>query len=80
VVHGSGSSVFAGCALTDGKVGITVSNAGRPDGPRPRQQHIDEQISESGRGLLLVEAYSDSWGVSEAPGHTINVWFQVRWR
>lgn len=57
----------------------------RPDGlrvevadgcPRPLQQHLaDDPLAEGGRGLLLVEAVTDRWGMVPLPGGK-TVWFE----
>lgn len=57
----------------------------RPDGLRvevsdgcpapPRVTHDPDRLSESGRGLLLIEAVADRWGTDPNPtGKT--VWFE----
>ncbi|MFD0316713.1 ATP-binding protein [Streptomyces flavalbus] len=43
--------------------------------PQPRQTPPD---AESGRGLLLVEALSDRWGVSEGRFPRKTVWAELR--
>ena len=43
--------------------------------PRPRRQRSDDEAT-SGRGLMLVEALSDDWGVSERMDGK-EVWFRV---
>lgn len=43
--------------------------------PQPQQAPTD---SESGRGLLLVEALADRWGVSEGRFPRKTVWAELR--
>ncbi|MCF1600622.1 ATP-binding protein, partial [Streptomyces muensis] len=42
----------------------------------PHPQHADPE-AESGRGLLLVEAFVDRWGFSEGPAPRKTVWAEV---
>ncbi|MER5727799.1 ATP-binding protein [Streptomyces sp. NPDC002138] len=48
--------------LTSGSIRIEVADAGRGGTPRVAGPADD---AESGRGLLLVEAFSSSWGVTD---------------
>ncbi|MBQ0984406.1 ATP-binding protein [Streptomyces sp. F63] len=62
--------------LSAGKVTVAVTDSG----PRyPMQSSAPEEESEHGRGLLLVEALSDSWG-HEAHGDGSRVWATMRTR
>ncbi|MDQ0749195.1 anti-sigma regulatory factor (Ser/Thr protein kinase) [Streptomyces africanus] len=54
---------------------IEVTDA-RGDGV-PRIQAPVEQDAEGGRGLRIVEAYADRWGVAEAPAHGKTVWAEL---
>ncbi|MET9731309.1 ATP-binding protein [Streptomyces sp. NPDC006458] len=42
----------------------------------PSPQHPSEE-GESGRGLLLVEALADRWGVSQGPSPRKTVWAEI---
>ncbi|MFE6619280.1 ATP-binding protein [Streptomyces sp. NPDC057740] len=42
----------------------------------PHPQHVTPE-AESGRGLLLVEAFADRWGFSEGPAPRKTVWAEV---
>jgi len=43
----------------------------------PRIPDPVEECGESGRGLRLVAAYADRWGVDEAPAHCKTVWAEL---
>ncbi|WP_369260185.1 ATP-binding protein [Streptomyces sp. R35] len=43
----------------------------------PRIPDPVEECAESGRGLRLVVAYADRWGVDEAPAHCKTVWAEL---
>lgn len=42
----------------------------------PRQARTVEALAEGGRGLLLVDAVTDDWGVDPLPGGGKTVWFE----
>ncbi|MFE7271334.1 ATP-binding protein [Streptomyces sp. NPDC057623] len=42
----------------------------------PHPQHVPPE-AESGRGLLLVEAFADRWGFSEGPAPRKTVWAEI---
>ncbi|WP_225320675.1 ATP-binding protein [Streptomyces luteolifulvus] len=44
---------------------------------RPQPQHPTDD-AESGRGLLLIDALADRWGVTEGPAPRKTVWAEVR--
>ncbi|BBB00885.1 putative regulatory protein [Actinacidiphila reveromycinica] len=48
--------------------------------PRPRRREVDPagDHGTSGRGLLLVEALADAWGVRPCPTGGKEVWFELR--
>ncbi|MFE0135018.1 ATP-binding protein [Streptomyces sp. NPDC059037] len=49
-----------------------------PRGDRlPRTPDPDGPYTESGRGLLLVAAYADRWGVGEGPAPCKTVWAEL---
>nr|WSY54114.1 ATP-binding protein [Streptomyces sp. NBC_00886] len=43
----------------------------------PRVPNSASAYAESGRGLLLVAAYADRWGVDEAPAPCKTVWVEL---
>ncbi|GAA4315218.1 ATP-binding protein [Streptomyces venetus] len=43
----------------------------------PRLPDPGEEDAEGGRGLRIVEAYADRWGVTEAPAHAKTVWSEL---
>jgi anti-sigma regulatory factor (Ser/Thr protein kinase) len=58
----------------DGTVRVEVTDTGSGQ-PKTR---LPEPLEPSGRGLLIVGAMSDDWGVTECQvGKT--VWFSLRW-
>ena len=44
----------------------------------PRPVRAVEALAEGGRGLLLVDAVTDDWGVEPLPGGGKTVWFECR--
>ncbi|MFE2554068.1 ATP-binding protein [Streptomyces sp. NPDC059355] len=62
-VHGQGDTVTVRLTLTDGQLLIQVDGSG-PWLPEVNCPDPD-QLEEGGRGLWLVDALSDSWGVLE---------------
>ncbi|MFB6517605.1 ATP-binding protein [Streptomyces sp. NPDC056401] len=70
LVHGSGSSLRFAMERQLETVGIRVAD-GSPARPRVRKPATDE---ECGRGMLIVEALADEWGVSEDGTET---WFTL---
>ena len=75
VVHTAASfEVLAERSAAARRVRVAVRDEG-PGEPAPREL---EPLAEHGRGLLLVEALADRWGVDPAdgqPGKT--VWFEL---
>jgi anti-sigma regulatory factor (Ser/Thr protein kinase) len=71
IVHAR-SNAFVRVQLTDGVLRVEVHDATRQlPTPRPHDPH-----AESGRGLMLVDAYSSVWGTSAAGDGKV-VWFEV---
>lgn len=82
VVHaGTASSltvVLAGPCL---EVGVSDLSPGRPphrrsgkgDGHRPAE--TSDPLAESGRGMLLIDALADAWGVQDLPDGK-QIWFR----
>ncbi|MEU5094053.1 ATP-binding protein [Streptomyces sp. NPDC020996] len=60
-----------------GTLRIEVTDTRGDELPRPRPASADPE-SESGRGLLLVEALADRWGVSDGRFPRKTVWAEVR--
>ncbi|WP_433547829.1 ATP-binding protein [Streptomyces sp. CA-294286] len=44
----------------------------------PRPSRTVRALAEGGRGLLLVDAVTDDWGVEPLPGGGKTVWFECR--
>jgi len=51
----------------------------RDPGPGFSRPSFDDQppLGTSGRGLYLVDALADRWGVSRTPGGEARVWFEI---
>jgi len=55
---------------------VRVAVDDQPSGwPRPKAVPV---LSQSGRGLALVDALASSWGVEQLPEDRKRVWFEVR--
>lgn len=79
--HGapSGRLILVRLELHDTQVLVEVHDSG--DGkPTPRQAQDTHDISDDGRGLLLISAIADDWGVTPRRGPGKRVWasFQVQ--
>ena len=61
-------------SIAEGVLELSVSDRD-PRSPRPRPQRADDSAT-SGRGLVLVEALSDDWGISQRMDGK-DVWFRV---
>ena len=73
VVH-AGSHAELALRLADGVLRVEVRDLGQGTVSRVRREATVDDLH--GRGLLLVEALSSAWGVTEDPdGKT--VWFEV---
>ncbi|MFE5855175.1 ATP-binding protein [Streptomyces sp. NPDC056500] len=60
--HGQGETVDVRLWRTGGHVGIEVASGGGPQVPCPR---VPGLFDESGRGLGLVAAVADAWGIAD---------------
>ncbi|OIK02042.1 ATP-binding protein [Streptomyces sp. MUSC 14] len=75
VPPGRGFSVRASLLRTEGQLRLEVHDSG-PGDIHPREASPE---SESGRGLLLVSALADKWGVGERnPGRFVWCEFEAR--
>jgi anti-sigma regulatory factor (Ser/Thr protein kinase) len=72
VEHGPGGPVSL--ALDTGGNGVRGQVADPGPGIQRQQLVARRPIDEGGRGLFLVDALSDGWGLSE---HQSRVWFEV---
>jgi anti-sigma regulatory factor (Ser/Thr protein kinase) len=76
IVHGIGELVELTCEVTCSMVRATVINEAEPD-KEPQRHSAEEWAAEGGRGLLLVDAFSDGWGHDKLSGGRIECWFEV---
>lgn len=60
---------------SDGTLRIEVTDARGDRIPQVRDAVGED--AESGRGLLIVAAYADRWGVDEAPANCKTVWAEL---
>lgn len=74
VLHARTPAVLTLC-VADGVLEMSVGDANRRS-PRPRVRH-DDPLSESGRGMSLVDQLADEWGFSERAGGK-DVWLLRR--
>jgi anti-sigma regulatory factor (Ser/Thr protein kinase) len=72
VQHGTGAIVLRMSRLETG-LRISVSDQGLM---RPKVRNV-ALLEERGRGMNLLDALSDSWGVTDATGGGKTVWFQL---
>lgn len=73
VLHGAGPfevSVVCGADLRSVRVEVIDAGAGQPAVQEP------DQKAEHGRGLQLVDALADAWGIRRDSG-TKTVWFEL---
>lgn len=78
VLHGrvSGRDFRLGLKLlADRTLRIEVTDARGDRIPQTHAPVVDD--AESGRGLRIVAAYADRWGVDEAPAHCKTVWAEL---
>ncbi|TDC81207.1 ATP-binding protein [Actinomadura sp. 7K507] len=78
VLYGDGLHVRVTYTVDGEWVEVAVHNEGRPGGTRPQKQAPAAPDAESGRGLDLVEAFSQQWGIKMLPMDEVKVWFRVR--
>jgi anti-sigma regulatory factor (Ser/Thr protein kinase) len=78
--HVPGRDFHVQLTLTEGTFRIEVTDT-RAEKQPPARLPVADSLSESGRGLLLVAALADNWGVSPrqaAPGKTVWAELHVR--
>jgi anti-sigma regulatory factor (Ser/Thr protein kinase) len=75
----AGREIWARCTVTEDRVRVVVSDASDVlPAPAPTMPSPDD---ESGRGLALVAALADDWGVARRePGIGKGVWFELALR
>ncbi|ANH93256.1 hypothetical protein A8713_20565 [Streptomyces sp. SAT1] len=69
------SSVSSTTPSTGGTLRIEVSDTRGDRWPAPQEP---DAVAESGRGLLLVEAFADRWGVTAGRFPLKTVWAELR--
>jgi anti-sigma regulatory factor (Ser/Thr protein kinase) len=62
--------------LTDGAVRVLVTDGGL--GEPERRAHPDSWTDETGRGVWLVEAFTEQWGTEAHRGDGKSVWCELR--
>jgi anti-sigma regulatory factor (Ser/Thr protein kinase) len=72
VVHGEGD-VALSVLIDNGRVRVEVADSS----PHPPIERHAAPEAMSGRGLPIVEAISDRWGIEELPNGGKVVWFTV---
>lgn len=77
VLYGAGPHVRLTCTVDGDGAEVAVDNDGRAGGVRPQRQNAAPD-AEGGRGLDLVAAFSDQWGIKLMPQDEVKVWFRVR--
>lgn len=75
-VRHAGTDIEMRFGLFGGVVSVEIHDQGEGT-PDLRQPDLDE---ESGRGMLLVDALSERWGVRRSPGGGKSVWFELQAR
>ncbi len=79
LVHGSGRiDLRLDCAPGCIRVEVADSGTASFEAPAPTRPTGDRGLSVGGRGLHVVGALSERWGVSRAPGSGNAVWAEVR--
>lgn len=72
VLHGQ-SDVVVGLQLSNHRLRVEVAD-GSPELPVLQS---DSEVALGGRGVALVDAYADSWGVVSRPPEGKTVWFEL---
>src|SRR3954453_20623262 len=80
VAHARRTSVLT-LAVAVGMIEVAVTEDGASRHAIPEQRHVvvpavPQLLRESGRGLMIVEALSQDWGVVSANGSGKQVWFR----
>jgi anti-sigma regulatory factor (Ser/Thr protein kinase) len=75
-VRHAGPPIFVGCEPTEEGLKITVRDGSFGHPVMQQAQPTDER----GRGVRLIDALSDRWGVDDHPDGTKSVWVEVRAR
>lgn len=73
VLHGEGQAVLA-ADLDPDRVRVAITDASPT---LPRVQQLDGELTEGGRGMLLVQELATGWGVEPDPEGGKRVWFEV---
>lgn len=76
VLYGTGSHVRVTYLLDGEWVEVAVHNEGRADGAWARKRAAVDD--ECGRGLELVDAFCEQWGIAALDEERVKVWFKVR--
>jgi len=73
VLHGEGQAVLDG-HVDPRRVRVTITD----ESPKlPQVRHTEGQLTEGGRGMLLVEELATRWGVDATTSGGKTVWFEV---
>lgn len=67
------SDVVVGMQLTDHRLRVEVADSS----PELPVLQSDSEVALGGRGVALVDAYADSWGVVSRPPQGKTVWFEL---
>ena len=73
ILHAPGAPVEIEAIVEDTRLEVSVRDRSR-EHPAPRDPAPDDV---SGRGLIIVDALADEWGVTDAPAGKC-VWFRLR--
>ncbi|MBE1532123.1 ATP-binding protein [Actinomadura algeriensis] len=76
ILYGDGLHVRIEYAVTNDTAKVSVFNGVR-DGAEPQRRGPVGPDAENGRGLDLVEAFSDRWGIATSENEA-KVWFEVK--
>ena len=76
VLHAPDSpTIRLGLRLTDGAVRVLVSDGG--PGEPDRRPHSDARTGETGRGVWLVDAFTERWGTERHGRDGKTVWCEL---